>query len=279
MQFVWIFTGAGENGKSFFIENIIRPALGDFFATASTQLLTRKRENANQTNEALMDILDKWLVAFSEADQSEVLRANTIKNMTGEDHLTTRGNYGSQVQVKPVFKSIIVCNEIPKLSEDSYAIWRRVKVVDWPTTFTSNPDRNDPSQRSIDTDLKNKAKEWPPYFAGCCIHWLKLYRDQKLSHPPSVEKHTQLYKENNNPFLKFVDDYLSKMSDDVHRLTLNDIKKRAEDFIGSKLTTNLQEQLEKAIKTKFSMVKASHKYPRENGRNYSGYIKLAWKLD
>ena len=43
LQHVWIWTGAGQNAKSFFIVKILKPAFGNFFVSAATQLLTRKR--------------------------------------------------------------------------------------------------------------------------------------------------------------------------------------------------------------------------------------------
>ena len=209
LQQVWVLTGSGQNGKSFFIESILRPVMGDFFATAAKQLLTRKRENANETNEALKYIIKKRIAVFSEPGKNEVIQADILKNISGQDHLTMRGNYESQQDVLPHFKSIIVCNDIPKLSEDSYAVWRRIRVIDWPMTFKHNPDQGKTYEKNLDLTLSEKVKVWPKYFAGCMVYWLKLLREDKAFNPPlSVVRHTNKYREDNDDWREFCKIYL-----------------------------------------------------------------------
>lgn len=224
-QQIWVFTGSGQNGKSFFIERILRPALGDFFGTAATQLLTRKRENANETNEALMNILKKRVAIFSEPAQNEILQADILKNITGEDHITARGNYQSQQDVSPDFKAVVVCNNIPKVSEDSYAVWRRIRVVDWPMTFKNNPNPDNPLEKQLNSELSEKVKVWPSYFAGCMVHWLKLLRQDPAFEPPSaVNRHTNQYKEDNDEWKEYRDQYILKTDEKDNYIQWADLR-------------------------------------------------------
>ena len=113
-------------------------------------VLFQKREKANETNEAVMDLVGKRVVVFNESANNEVIHADMLKIISGEDEMTVRGNYAKQTRFTPTFKAIIVCNDKPKMSEDSYAVWRRVRVVDWPMRFTENPDASRLREKQID---------------------------------------------------------------------------------------------------------------------------------
>jgi P4 family phage/plasmid primase-like protien len=210
-QKVWILSGSGRNGKSFFINKVLKAALGSFYGTGATQLLTQKREKANETNEALMDLIGKRLAVFNEPANNEIIQADTLKILSGEDEMTVRGNYAKQTKFTPTFKTFMVCNDRPKMSEDSYAVWRRVRVINWPVRFTEAPQPGNPHELVLDPLLDEKAKRWPPYFAGLMVYWLKLYRAEGLIEPECVVQHTRQYEEEHDQWKEFRDMHL------VHR--------------------------------------------------------------
>lgn len=208
MQQVQVFTGRGRNGKSFYVEQILKPAMGQFYITGATQLLTRKRENASETNEAMIALLKKRVAVFSEPEKNEVIQASIIKQLSGCDEITARGLHQKQQSANPTFKGVLICNTIPKVSEDSYAVWRRIRIVDWPMTFKDDPDPSNRLEALLDTDFADKVKHWAPYFLGCLVHWLRLYRQEGLKEPASVIAHTLAYQEDNDEFIEFRKQYI-----------------------------------------------------------------------
>ena len=97
LQKVWLFSGSGRNSKSLFINKVVKPAMGSFYGTGATQLLTQKREKANETNEAIIDLIGKRLVVFNEPPNNEVIQADIIKIMSGEDEMTARALHKKQI--------------------------------------------------------------------------------------------------------------------------------------------------------------------------------------
>jgi len=72
-QLFFIFTGAGANGKSKLM-NFLMDTLGEHFGASPAALLTRRREDANQANEALSGLEKCRVAVFSEGASSEILQ-------------------------------------------------------------------------------------------------------------------------------------------------------------------------------------------------------------
>lgn len=274
LQQIQIWTGHGRNGKSFYVENILKPALGQFFITGATQLLTRKRENASETNEALMSLLKKRLATFVEPEKNEIIQASIIKQLSGCDEITARGLHQKQQSVVPTFKSVLICNNIPKVSEDSYAVWRRIRIVDWPMTFKENPDPKNPHEALLDINFNLKVKHWAPYFLGCLVHWLKLYRKEGLKEPESVIAHTRAYQEENDEYLEFRQKYItfSKENDGV---SWADLREKFREWhqqnisrFGGKRMTPRGDEVKKYFVSKLG---PETQYCQKNGQRVRGF--------
>jgi P4 family phage/plasmid primase-like protien len=206
MQYFWIFTGGGANGKSKLM-NLLRETLGQHFGTAPATLLTRRREDANQANEALSSLQKARVAVFSEGAASEVLQNNTLKLFSGEDTLTTRGLHEKQQEWKPFFKCIMVCNDIPTLDDNSWAAWRRIKVVSFPTSFVDDP--NLPHERKKDTGLGEKLSRCATAFMSILVHFFLEYkRVGSIQEPAAVQAATERYKTENDVFEEFREEYL-----------------------------------------------------------------------
>ncbi len=187
--------------------------MGSFFIAGQTTLLTRKRENANESNGALAALIGTRVAVFLEPGSKDTIQADTLKLISGGDEMSVRANYSKQIVFKPTFKTIIVCNDKPRLSEDSFAIWRRIRVIDWPVTFSDTPDDSNPYEAKLDPLLEEKVKRWPPFFVGLMVYWLEQYRSEGLAEPSSVLQHTNEYKEEHDDWKRFRDIYLNKSQD------------------------------------------------------------------
>ena len=160
-----------------------------------------------------MNLVGARLAVFNEPSGTSVIQADTLKLFSGEDEVSARANYQSETVFTPTFKVVILCNTKPRLSEDTYAVWRRIKVVDWPILFKNDPDPACAREKPLDPLLDEKIKRWPPYFAGLMVHWLGLYRAEGLREPACVTQHTKKYEEEHDPWKEFRSTYLRRTSD------------------------------------------------------------------
>jgi P4 family phage/plasmid primase-like protien len=190
-QYFWILTGSGGNGKGKLM-TLMEECLGDYYQTVSPALLTRRREDANQSNEALMSLRTARLAVFQEPEKREVIQAGTVKTLTGGDTISTRGNYGKQVKFKPTFKALFITNTIPAMSESTLALWRRVRIIDFPTSFVDEP--IEANEKKIDPDLDVKLRAAAAHFIPILTEYYRLYKRDGLKEPDQVQEATRNYK-------------------------------------------------------------------------------------
>lgn len=205
LQQFWILTGEGANGKSKLM-NFLMEALGDYFGTAPAALLTRRREDANQANESLSALERVRIAVFSEGSSAEVLQVNTMKLFSGEDLISTRGLHEKQKRWRAAFKCFLVCNDIPNLDDSSWAAWRRLMVIHFPTSFVDNPIR--PHEREKDPDVGEKLSRCTVTFIGILIEYFRGFLLRGVRVPHAVAAATQKYQTENDIFKEFRDQYI-----------------------------------------------------------------------
>ena len=213
LQYFFIWTGSGGNGKGRLVR-LMEECLGPYYQTVSPTMLTRKREDANQANEALMSLVTARLAVFQEAESSDTIQCGILKGMTGGDTMSSRQNYGRQVKFRPTFKSLFVCNDLPNMSENTWGLWRRVRCVNFPTRFVENPVQL--NERQIDYELDEKLRTAAPYFIGVLIEYFRRYKAGKLSEPALVRQITDKYRETQDVVKEFIAEHMVKEeSEDV----------------------------------------------------------------
>jgi P4 family phage/plasmid primase-like protien len=205
-QYLWILNGCGGNGKSLLMR-LIEECLGPYFQSMNPTFLTRRREEASSANEALMSLIKTRMVVFQEPEARDTLQAAVIKAITGGDTLTTRGNYGKQVKIRPTWKSFIVTNDIPMISETTTdAIWRRLRVILFPVKFVDHPDPNNPLEKKRDAKLDDKLTRAAPYFISILLHYFTRFKVEGLALPSEVDKATQKYQSDTDAVKTFIEE-------------------------------------------------------------------------
>lgn len=205
LQLFWILTGTGANGKSK-LTNFLMAALGDFYGTAPAALLTRRREDANQANESLSALERVRIAVFSEGSASEVLQAATMKLFSGEDMITTRGLHEKQRRWVALFKCFLVCNDIPKIDENTWGTWRRMKVIKFETSFVEDPIR--PHERQKDPEIGEKLAKCTSALIAILIEYLGRFKKRGLIESEKVTAATEKYQTDNDVFEEFRSRYI-----------------------------------------------------------------------
>ena len=188
-------------------------------------MLTETSGSANAAQEAIAKLEFARLVTFNEPPKSGTIQADIVKKFAGgTDKISTRALHKSEREFVPVFKPILACNTIPNISEDSHAVWRRIRIIDFPVIFSDNPDLDDPFQKIADESLQERMQNWAPSMAGYLVHWLQILRTEGLSEPIAVVRRTSEYRDDNDQFKDFIDEYLVAEPDSSRCLQWKDLK-------------------------------------------------------
>lgn len=185
---LWLF-GPPGSGKSTFLAGL-QAMLGHRAGLLGLAEIERNRF-------ALADLPGKTLVAASEQPSSYLASTNVLNSIISGEPLQVERKYRDPVTIVPRCKIAWAMNELPRVADANSGLFRRVKVVKFPTLPS---DERDPE---IKRDIEGEG-------AGI-LNWALdgLERLQKRGYfevPTDVEEATTQFKENNDVPALFVAD-------------------------------------------------------------------------
>lgn len=189
-QVLFILFGSGANGKTVFL-SILRAVLGQYahnMPFSTVELYDR----ASIPNDVAA-LRDRRLVTAAETNDGARFNEGRIKALTGGDPITARFLHHEFFTFQPVAKFWLSVNHKPKVSDDSYGFWRRVRLIPFLRQF----------RQDADPDLEKKLRaELPGILAFCvrgCLEWQK----RGLQPPESITKATEDYRQESDPLSGF----------------------------------------------------------------------------
>lgn len=207
--FLMFIGDTGANGKSQLL-NLMKLTMGEFGEKVEVTLLTRKRNNANESNSEKIKLLNKRFAFLSEPEDGERINIGLLKELTGSEEIVARGLYQDSLSFVMEAKLFLACNELPEIKGEDTALWRRIRAIDFPSRFVDDP--KEPGEYKIDRTLPSRMREdlsWRQTFMNIL---LRYYNRTDIREPEEVKIKTQEYQMNNDPNRKFVDLYLEKKS-------------------------------------------------------------------
>jgi len=129
-----MLVGEGANGKSTFLR-LVRHVLGpQNVSSVSLQDLTDpdKRFTVSELYRKLANI-------YPDLPSRALKDTGRFKLLTGEDAITADRKHKAPITFVNYAKLVFATNELPQVSDDTYAFWRRWLVVEFPNQFPPDP--------------------------------------------------------------------------------------------------------------------------------------------
>ena len=167
--YIWI--GTAQNGKGL-TSDLIKGTLGKYFNEIPIEYLTKTTSHHKTGTEADPVMSGNRYTRFCVATEpeSEVhLRCAKLKQISGNDGISCRQLYHSEISFRPMFKLVIQSNSEPVVDGTDKAIIRRLRLIRFPISFVDEPKNN--FERKVDRDLKTKIQD--PRFKIGLFHILK----------------------------------------------------------------------------------------------------------
>lgn len=211
-QIAFIMLGNGSNGKGT-ITRLMEDILGrEYCATISpTFMKNASKGNPNGPTPALMPLRKARLIWCTESEHKRGVDAVFFKQLTGNDTLTGRHNYGEQQSFTPPGKLVLTTNVMPDWSHEDNALWRRVKVLPFIKSFNADSGRNN--------DLNSLLAAEASGILNWIISGAKSYLNNGFTEAEEVTTATKEAR---------------KKSDSVHLWTQQECKENMESSIGAK---------------------------------------------
>ena len=142
-QYLFIFFGGGENGKSLFVETLVKILGEDFTAMADREFFFPKKFGSNNNeNINKMNLFQTRLCYTDEVEANTPLDNAGVKLVTSGGKIKGRHNYAKNSTVfEMTGKTAIVTNSIPEMKGADHGFWRRLVVIDFLYSFKTDPER------------------------------------------------------------------------------------------------------------------------------------------
>src|SRR5262249_52079592 len=193
-QAMFMLWGEGSNGKSTLF-NALKEVWGDYALQTPAETLIAKQGSSIRNDIARLQ--PARLVITSEMERGEQFAEAVIKQMTGQDTITSRHLYREFFEYSPKFKICVAVNHKPIIRGRDIAIWRRIYTIPF-TVLIPAAER--------DRDLPNKLRqEFPGILAWAlrgCLEWQR----HGLNPPREVVFATHRYRSEMEAISRFIAD-------------------------------------------------------------------------
>lgn len=261
-QMAHFCTGVGANGKGLLKEIFIN-GFGEYCINLPITLLTSHRAKSNAASPELVQAKGKRFAYLDEPDAGDKINAGLFKALTGNDVISTRGLYSNQIEFKPQFKVVVICNDKPELPPNDEAVWRRTCVINYLSKFVDNPNPNNQYEFKKDRTLYEKSKKWSQTFISMLIEDYIEYKQIGLAPPPQILEFTKEYQRANNAFVEFIETQF-ETADASTKTKIKDIWNDLQDYVSKEgiiVPKNFsQKDLQKYITNAFKDVKIKAGY-------------------
>lgn len=276
-HFLMFIGDSGANGKSQLL-NLMKLAMGDFGEKVEVTLLTRKRNNANEANSEKIKLMYKRFAFLSEPEDGEKINIGLLKELTGSEEVVARGLYQEAVSFVMEAKLFLACNELPEIKGEDTALWRRIRVIDFPSRFVDDP--KDANEYKIDRTLPSRMREdvtWRQTF----INILLEYYNKDIKEPVEVQIKTNEYRQENNEFYNWLEENIEYNENSLLQTKDICVLYLGKSKVFSKELSKYKKEVEKWIKERFVHKNIQWEYStvRIGEKSYKGWKDFRIKTE
>jgi P4 family phage/plasmid primase-like protien len=218
-----IWTGSGSNGKSTIIELFEKTFGDDYCGKFPVTLLTRDRASSNACTPELQDVMRKRFGSMQEPNDNDVIYTGAMKEYTGGDKIYSRGLFSTPTPFKPQFKLVLLCNKMPQIKGWDYGTWRRIRVVNFTSSFVDEPNPENEHEFKKDKTLSARFDGWREGFMWLLVHYLRRYKAKGMIDPEGVRMASMDYKKKSDMYMQFMEDNFVQTNDDNDRLSIQEM--------------------------------------------------------
>ena len=212
--FFWI--GVGGNGKTVFM-NFLRLGFGGYWVSVPIEMFTEQLTSNTKCTHSINHLKSALLATATEPSAGAKLLDSSVKILTGNDPLPSRGLYKNMEDINISCQFVIIGNSITSVKSMDHAFKERLEVAEFSTIFCEEDQMKDLIQHNEVINQSSQFKEQKVHvavrdrdvedsldkFAECLIYelvnrYVEKCRDTKREIPDVVKLSTHKARESQN---------------------------------------------------------------------------------
>ena len=193
----FILRGEKDCGKTVFVETL-QKILGEYANKVDKGTLTKGKGNGdNRQQEKAVALVGKRMVFVDESSAADRIDEAYIKELTGGDAtLTYRKLYEQANKAPAEFTLMLATNFKPRITGQDDAVWRRCYLIE----FGDSMPRDKQISGFGDILLGDESEG----ILAWMVEGYRMWKRDGLALPDEVSDWTRQYREENDPFGKFI---------------------------------------------------------------------------
>ncbi len=183
---------------------VLRQVLGDHAWETSFATLEHAARPSGGATPELASLAGKRLVSAVETNEGVRLNEARIKALTGGDRITARRLYEDEFSFRPVTKFWLGVNHKPRVQDDSYGFWRRVRLIPFTRQFVGNT-----AEKNLEETLRAEVAGILTWAIRGCLEWQR----RGLEAPRVILAATESYRQENDVLADFIEESCVKHED------------------------------------------------------------------
>jgi len=183
-QSLFFCHGGGQNGKSTLL-NVFMEIMQPYAMQADIEMFLTSYKPAAGHSEDIANLAGKRLVIASEIEEGRRLAVAKLKQMTGGERIRASHKHEKEFEFNVNYKIWLNGNHKPDITDTTYSIWRRVKLIPFTVTI--------PKTEQDKQLLSKLRKEYPAILAWAvkgCLDW----QDKGLAEPDDIINAVETYR-------------------------------------------------------------------------------------
>ncbi len=208
-KIVQVWSGEGDNAKSI-TQILFEKMLGQYSVKLPTALIVGKRTQSSAACPELVRAGNGVRFAvLQEPDQKDVINIGILKELSGNDTFFARGLFKEGGEITPMFKLVLICNEPPQLPYGDKAVWNRIRLIPFESTFCDDaPDTFDEQMQEKRFPKDRSFQDKIPGMVEAFAYYLLEHRKhmKRKPEPPKVKMATESYRKKNDIYRQFIEE-------------------------------------------------------------------------
>lgn len=237
-----IAIGNHDAGKSATM-SLLEKTFGEYSDKLDKSIILQKSSSI-RSSDARPDLIitkGKRIIITQETGNEQVNVA-TVKELTGNDTIYARALHkGSSGPITPMFTLFLACNELPRITQNDEATWRRIVILEFQSKFVDNAPKTREEQLAtkmfpIDRNIQERLTKLAPYLLSFlfkrCIK-KSFHKNASLNFTDSILAYKEERRNKNDPICLFFKDCITKGEEDVDFITVTETFTKFKDWFPS----------------------------------------------